>query len=115
MVIGANEKFASALISPNFTLLHDWAAEHKIHFENNKELIQKSEVIDKMQKEVAIVNKTLGSHEQISRIRLVCEEWTPASGELSPTLKLRRNMVTVKYQNLVDDIYSVGKKNEVTF
>ena len=109
MVIGANEKFASALISPNFPLMHDWASEHKIHFENNKELVQKPEVYDKIKKEVAIINKTMGLHEQISRIRLVCEEWTPASGELSPTLKLRRNMVAVKYQHLIDDIYSVGK------
>ncbi len=108
MVIGANEKFASALISPNFPLIHDWAAENKIHFEDNKELIEKPEIIEKIKKEVAIVNKTLGSHEQINRIRLVCEEWTPASGELSPTLKLRRNAVAVKYQHLIDDIYSVG-------
>jgi long-chain acyl-CoA synthetase len=115
MVIGANEKFASALISPCFPILHDWASEHKIHYEDNKELIQKTEVINKIQKEVAIINKTLGSHEQINRIRLVCEEWTPASGELSPTLKLRRNMVTVKYQNFITEIYSVGKSNEVAY
>jgi long-chain acyl-CoA synthetase len=109
MVIGANEKFASALISPNFPLLHDWCAEHKIHFQNNEELIKIPEVVEKIQKEVQIVNKTLGSHEQISRIRLVCEEWTPASGELSPTLKLRRNVVAVKYQHLINDIYLAGK------
>ncbi len=109
MVIGANEKFASALISPNFPLLHDWCAEHKIHFEDNKELINRREVVDLIQKEVNEINKTLGSHEQINRIRLVCEEWTPASGELSPTLKLRRSMVSAKYQNLINDIYSVGK------
>lgn len=109
MVVGANEKFASALISPNFPMIHDWAAENKIHYEDNKELIQKPEIYEKIKKEVAIINKTLGLHEQISRIRLVCEEWTPASGELSPTLKLRRNMVADKYQHLINDIYSVGK------
>jgi long-chain acyl-CoA synthetase len=109
MVIGANEKFASALISPNFPLLHDWCSEHKIHFNNNEELIKMPEVVEKIQKEVQIVNKTLGSHEQINRIRLVCEEWTPASGELSPTLKLRRKVVAVKYQHLINDIYSAGK------
>lgn len=109
MVIGANEKFASALVSPNFPLLHDWCADHKIHYENNEELIKIPEVVEKIQKEVQIINKTLGSHEQISRIRLVCEEWTPASGELSPTLKLRRNVVAVKYQHLINDIYSAGK------
>jgi long-chain acyl-CoA synthetase len=109
MVIGANEKFASALISPNFPLLHDWCAGHKIHFQNNEELIKMPEVVEKIQKEVQIINKTLGSHEQINRIRLVCEEWTPATGELSPTLKLRRNVVAVKYQHLISDIYSVRK------
>jgi long-chain acyl-CoA synthetase len=109
MVIGANEKFASAIISPNFPLLHDWCAKHKIHYENNKELIQIPEVLGKIQKEVRAINKLLGSHEQINRIRLVCEEWSPASGELSPTLKLRRNVVAVKYQHLITDIYSPGK------
>ncbi len=113
MVIGANEKFASALISPNFPFLHDWAAEHKLHYEDNKALIQLPEVSSLIQKEVAKINKTLGSHEQINRIRLVCEEWTPASGELSPTLKLRRNIVAVKYQHLINDIYSASKQNEV--
>lgn len=110
MVIGANEKFASAIISPCFPILHDWAGEHKLHYENNQELIQLPEVISKLQKEVAKINKSLGAHEQISRIRLVYEEWTPTSGELSPTLKLRRNAVAVKYQHLIDDIYSIGGK-----
>lgn len=108
MVIGENEKFASALISPNFPLLHDWCAEHKIHYEDNKELIQIPEVIYKIRKEVNAINKTLGGHEQINRIKLVCEEWTPASGELSPTLKLRRNTVAVKYQKLINEIYRNG-------
>jgi long-chain acyl-CoA synthetase len=109
MVIGANEKFASALISPNFPLLHDWCSENKIHFENNMELIQIPKVIEQIQKEVNIINKNLGSHEQISRIRLVFEEWTQATGELSPTLKLRRNVVAEKYKHLINDIYSAGK------
>ncbi len=110
MVIGANEKFASALISPNFPLLHDWCAKHKIHYKDNKELIKNQEVAELIQKEVNTINKTLGSHEQINRVRLVCEEWTPASGELSPTLKLRRNMLAVKYQHLIDDIYASRKE-----
>ncbi len=109
MVIGENEKYASALISPNFPLLHDWCSNNKIHFENNEELIKIPEVKEKIRKEVDEVNKKLGAHEQISRIRLVCDEWTPATGELSPTLKLRRNVVAVKYQKLISDIYKNGK------
>jgi long-chain acyl-CoA synthetase len=109
MVIGANEKFASALISPDFVLLHDWCAEHHIHFQHNKELILIPEVIAQIQREVNIINKTMGAHEEIKRFRLVSHEWSPNTGELSPTLKLRRNVVAERYKNIIDEIYSVQK------
>lgn len=109
MVIGAGEKFASALISPNFVYLHDWCSQRKIHFQDNKELIQKTEVLAQLQREVAAINKSLGEHEEIKRFRLVPDEWTPQSGELSPTLKLRRNYVSQKYKAVIDEIYSVSK------
>ncbi|HOI50677.1 MAG TPA: AMP-binding protein, partial [Prolixibacteraceae bacterium] len=109
MVIGAGEKFASALISPNFELLHDWCAKQKIHFRDNQELVQIPQVISQIQKEVIEINKTLGLHEEIKRFRLVCEEWSPNSGDLSPTLKLKRNVITEKYKHIIDDIYSVSR------
>ncbi|KOH42898.1 AMP-dependent synthetase/ligase [Sunxiuqinia dokdonensis] len=111
MVIGENEKFASALISPNFEYLHDWCSQHKIHFRDNEDLVQKKEVVAQLFKEVAVINKTLGQHEEIKRFRLVCEEWTPQSGELSPTLKLKRNVVSKKYQHIIDEIYSSKLNN----
>ena len=55
-MIGANEKFASALISPNFPLLHDWCSQHKIQFEDNKDLIQKKEVIEKSYEKPVLVD-----------------------------------------------------------
>ncbi len=112
MIIGANEKFASALISPNFEYLHDWCSKHKIHFRDNEELVQKQEVISQFQKEVAVINRTLGVHEEIKRFRLVCEEWTPQTGDLSPTLKLKRNFVAEKYKHIIEEIYSVSKQSQ---
>ncbi|MGQ8336578.1 AMP-dependent synthetase/ligase [Sunxiuqinia sp. A32] len=112
MVIGSNEKFASALISPNFEYLHDWCSQHKIHFRDNEELVGISEVTAQYQKEVSLINKELGDHEQIKRFRLVCEEWTPQNGELSPTLKLKRNYVAEKYAHIIEDIYSVSKQSQ---
>ncbi len=111
MVIGENEKFASALISPNFDYLHDWCSQHKIHFENNKDLVQQPAVLSVFQKEVAQINKRLGQTEQINRFRLVCEPWTPDSGELSPTLKLKRVFVAEKYQQLIDGIYAPSRQD----
>ena len=109
MVIGADEKFASALISPNFVYLHDWCSQRKILFQDNQELIQNTEVLAQLQREVTAINKTLGEHEEIKRFRLVSEEWTPQSGELSQTLKLRRNYVAEQYKAIIEEIYSVSK------
>lgn len=105
MVVGENEKFASALISPNFNHLHYWAMKHKLHFRDNDEIIAMKQVYDRIEREVEAVNKTLSPHEQIKRIRLVSEEWTPQTGELSPTLKLRRNILYQKYSALLEEIY----------
>lgn len=108
MVIGENEKFASALISPNFTYLHDWCSLHKIQFRDNAELIEIPEVIDRFSRDIREISNTLGEHEQIKRFRLVTEEWSPQSGELSPTLKLKRNLIAHHYKDVVADIYSRG-------
>jgi long-chain acyl-CoA synthetase len=59
------------------------------------------------------VNKSLGEFEQIKRFRLVTEEWTPQTGELSPTLKLKRNVLTERYHNTINEIYSVREKGNV--
>lgn len=110
MVVGENEKFASALISPNIDYLHIWAAKHKVHFNDNKDLVQNKEILARMQKEINKVNKRLGQVEQIKRFRMVCESWSPETGELSPTLKLKRKEIYSKYDHILQEIYSVGDK-----
>jgi len=114
MVVGENEKFASALISPNLEHLHNWASLHKIAFRDNEELVSIKQVVDRYQREVDQINKTLGDHEKIKRFRLVCEEWSPVSGELSPTLKLKRSVIYRKYDHILKDIYRYPKDNNVT-
>jgi len=113
MVIGENQKFASALISPNFTFLHDWCFLHKVQYRDNAELVELPEVVERYAREVREVNKTLGEHEQIKRFRLVTEEWTPQTGELSPTLKLKRNVVKERYHEIIKEIYSIKEKENV--
>lgn len=109
MVIGENQKFASALIAPNFEYLHDWCANQKIHYRDNKELITKKEVLVLFLKEVSKINEILGQHEEVKRFRLICEEWSAQKGELSPTLKLKRNYISKKYAHIIAEIYSRAK------
>ncbi|MCK5766331.1 MAG: long-chain fatty acid--CoA ligase [Bacteroidales bacterium] len=107
MVVGENEKFASAIISPNLDYLHFWATKHKIHFMENKDLVRNKEIVARMQKEVNRVNKRLGQVEQIKRFRMVCDSWSPETGELSPTLKLKRKEIYAKYNHILKQIYLV--------
>jgi long-chain acyl-CoA synthetase len=108
MVVGENQKFASALVSPNFQYLHDWCSQHQIQYRDNMELIANREVVSRIASEVTEINKMLGLHEQIKRFRLVAEEWTPVTGELSPTLKLKRNLLHIKYGDLIQEIYRMN-------
>jgi len=109
MVIGENQKFASALITPDFIFLHNWASIHHISFQDNEELIRNPLVFARYQKEVSEINQNLSDHEKIKRFRLVSDEWTAQSGELSPTLKLKRKVLYQKYSEVINEIFSVDK------
>ena len=110
MIVGEHEKFAAAIISPNFNTLHYWALKHHLHYRDNNELIAKAEVMKKMQEEIEIYNKEFAPHEQIKKFRLVSEEWTTANGLLSPTLKVRRKILQEKYKEIIIDIF--GKQDD---
>jgi len=105
-VIGENEKFASALISPNFAQLHQWCFDHEIKFSDNRELIHLPEVIECLQQEVNQVNQQMSANEHIKRFRLVTDEWSAQTGELSQTLKLKRSQLSEKYASIIHEIYA---------
>jgi long-chain acyl-CoA synthetase len=105
MVVGENQKFASAIIIPSFSSLHFWAAKHKIQYTDNEDLINNQEVQKKIWREVDIVNQRLAVHEQIKRPRLINDEWTPLNDMLSQTLKLKRFNIKSKYSDLINEMY----------
>jgi long-chain acyl-CoA synthetase len=109
MVIGENQKFASALLTPDFIFLHNWASIHHISFQDNEELIRNPLIFARYQKEVSEINQNLSDHEKIKRFRLVSDEWTAQTGELSPTLKLKRKVLYEKYGDIISEIFSVDK------
>ena len=106
-IVGENQKFASSILVPNFPFLHNWASIHKIQFLDNADLVKNPLVISRYQKEVHEINKELGQTERIKRFRLVSDEWSSQTGELSPTLKLKRKFLYEKYATLIDEIFSV--------
>lgn len=105
MVVGENKKFASALVVPEFESLGKWADSQDVAFSNRHELICMPEVQLHMQNEISQYNKKVSEHERILRFRLVPDTWSPESGELSPTLKLKRKVINEKYHQLIENIY----------
>jgi len=105
MVVGEHKKFASALISPNFDYVNKWCDKKNISYNNRQEMIKLPDVINVFNSEIKKLNKHLSSPEKISRFKLVPDEWSPFSGELSPTLKLKRKFIDKKYELLLQEVY----------
>ncbi|MDF1573854.1 MAG: long-chain fatty acid--CoA ligase [Bacteroidales bacterium] len=107
MVVGEHEKFASALVVPDFNYLKEWCANNDIkNGKKREELIVMPEVITIMNQEIERINRGLMDWERIKRFRMVHEEWSPATGELSASLKLKRKVVADRYNKLLQSIYS---------
>ncbi len=106
MVVGEHQKFASALVLPDFKYIREWCDAHKLsHSENNTELAGLQEVKEAINEEISSLNKTFSEAEKIMRFRIITDEWSPVTGELSASLKLKRKIIESKYRNILDDIY----------
>ena len=106
MVVGENQKFAAALIVPNFENLKTWCEENHVEFVSNAEAIKEKKVIDRYRMEVESYNKFFGDFEKVKRFELVDREWTIEEGEITPSLKLRRKIVAEHYQDLIDSMFA---------
>jgi long-chain acyl-CoA synthetase len=105
MVVGEHEKFASALISPDFRYFQELRSSNKLSFSDFSEMIRLPEIVSMFSAEIEKINKLLSPPERINRFRLVPDEWSPATGELSPTLKLKRQFISGKYSEILDQVY----------
>ncbi|MFZ5939553.1 MAG: AMP-dependent synthetase/ligase, partial [Bacteroidota bacterium] len=105
MVVGEHEKFASAIIVPGPAFIKDYCRERGLPDGSQDQQICIPEVQQYFRDEVNRINKRLSEPEKILRIRLVADDWSPNTGELSPTLKLKRSYLKVKYNDLLESIY----------
>lgn len=106
IVLGENKKFAAALIVPNFMDLRSWCNNKGIQYTTNEEMIQHPDVKDKFKRTVDHFNKSFGEAEQVKRYILLDSEWSIQTGELTPTLKLKRNFINNKYKDKIDRLFS---------
>jgi long-chain acyl-CoA synthetase len=106
MVVGENQKYAAAIIAPDFSHLRSWCEIKGIPFTTNTEMIAIERIQKRFHKEIHKFNKLLGATEQIKAFELLDSDWTVDSGELTATLKLRRKFINEKYALVIDKLFN---------
>jgi long-chain acyl-CoA synthetase len=104
-VIGDKRKYASVIISPHFPLLEDWAKANGVQFSSRPELVNSAKVRGLYRGIVEDLNKRLAHFETIKKILVVPDEFTVATGEITPTLKLKRRVIEAKYKQQIEEMY----------
>lgn len=105
VVVGENQPFMAALIVPDFEAIETYAKQNDIQYSDIEELIEHESIVNLFSKEVRSVSRDLASHEKIRDFRLVPNEFTVETGELTPTLKVKRRVIQEKYEHLISDIF----------
>ncbi|MDE5424191.1 long-chain fatty acid--CoA ligase [Ancylomarina sp. DW003] len=106
IVIGEAERFPAVIISPNFEFLESYAKHKFITYSSKEQIISNDKIKKRIWKELIKNNKNYDHPKRIKSMRLVTDTWTPESGELSPTLKLKRKVLREKYRDIIKDIYT---------
>jgi long-chain acyl-CoA synthetase len=105
MVVGEYRKFTAALIQPAFDFIKKWAEEKNLPLNTPDEIVHSDEVKRRIWKEVQKYNKRFGHIEQVKKIALVPDVWSVETGELTPTMKVKRKFLLEKYREQIEHIY----------
>lgn len=108
VVVGENQKFPAALIVPSFAFIKEWAHRKQIDLGDlsNEAIASNPLVISRIEKDVARLNENYGSWEKIKKIALLKSELSIESGELTPTLKLKRKILNEKFKSIIEGFYA---------
>lgn len=105
LVLGFQKPYVTALITPNFFQLKKWCEENKVHWTGPQFMVINQKVEEFMETVVEEVNANLKKEERIQNFHLCYEPWEVATGELTYTLKLKRNVILEKYGKEIEGMY----------
>jgi len=106
MVVGENQKFAAALVVPDFQFLKEWQERHGIHCETRDEMVHDKKTLTRYNRVMDKYNKHLGATEQIKKYRVLNDSWDVANGCLTPTLKLKRTVLAERCKKEIDELFT---------
>lgn len=105
IVVGADRKFAGALIVPSFMNLKQWAAENTITYTDIPDLIKQPKVLELFKNIIEDYNPLFNHVEQIKKFALLPQEWSIANGEMTPKLSLKRKVILEKHKDIIEKLY----------
>jgi long-chain acyl-CoA synthetase len=106
VVVGEAQNFMGALIVPDFEAIQKFAKDNDIKTDSIEELIEHDQVKNLYKKEMRAFSKDLASHEKIRDFRLLPNEFTVETGEITPTLKVKRRVIAEKYADQISAIFA---------
>jgi len=105
MVLGEGRNYVATLVVPDWEALERFALRNGIAARDPEALSKDQRVVSLIESEVEAVNRTLSRYEQVKKFWIVPAQWTPESGELTPTLKLRRKLIQERFAAFIDRLY----------
>jgi len=105
VMVGNKRNFPAALVVPAFEALEAWAKQGGMSVVGREELVRRPEVLAHYRRLVDEMTADLAQFEKIKKIALLTKEFTQESGELTPTLKVKRRVVEERYRPMIDAMY----------
>jgi len=105
-VVGDLRHYITALIVPAREALAEYARNHGISYQSFEELVRKPEIVALYDEKIAAFNRSLARFEQIRKFTLLPRPFTVEGGEITPTLKVRRQRIIEKYREVLDAMYA---------
>jgi long-chain acyl-CoA synthetase len=105
VIIGDKRKFISALIVPNFEKLVEYADANNITYSDYSDLVENDTILNFIESEIGRATPGLASYEKVKKVALLDREFEIEKGEITPTLKVKRNIIEKKYKGIIDTLY----------
>ncbi|MCC6549045.1 MAG: long-chain fatty acid--CoA ligase [Ignavibacteriaceae bacterium] len=105
VLIGDRRMFLSALIVPDFESLREYADSHSISYKNNTDLIKNKDINEMMERELITFSRNLANFERVRKFALLEQPFALETGEMTPSLKLKRKVIEERYRHLIEEMY----------
>jgi long-chain acyl-CoA synthetase len=105
VLIGDSRMFLSALIVPDFESVREYADSHKIPYNSNEDLAKNSEIYTLIEKDMTKFQKQLANYEKVRKFVLLEKPFSIETGEITPSMKIKRKFVEERYRNLIEEMY----------